>query len=64
MDQLLTTREAADILAVSPKTLETWRGRSDSPLPFVRLAPRVIRYRARDVARLTRNTASAERVAA
>jgi hypothetical protein len=48
-DHLYTTREAADILNVSPSFLEKDRC-FGSRIPFIRLASRTIRYRASDLA--------------
>ncbi len=48
-EKLLTEREAAAMLAVSPTTLSTWRSRGRYSLPFVRLgSARAIRYRVSD----------------
>lgn len=47
---LLTEKQAAELLAVSPTTLATWRSRRRYALPFVRLgSARAIRYRRADV---------------
>ena len=43
----ITTREAAQLLRLSPITLAQWRCRDEGP-PFVRLG-RAVRYRAGDV---------------
>ena len=49
-ERLLTEREAAEMLAVSPTTLATWRSRRRYHLPFVRLGgARAIRYFESDV---------------
>lgn len=49
-EQLLTERETARLLAVSPTTLATWRSRHRYALRFVRLgSARAIRYRLADV---------------
>ena len=49
-DVLLTTREAADLLGLSPRTLQgyRYRGAPDPGLPFVKFGQSV-RYRRRDV---------------
>ena len=48
--QLLTERQAAEMLAVSFTTLATWRCKKRYSLPFVRLgSARAIRYRLSDV---------------
>ncbi|MCX7012125.1 MAG: helix-turn-helix domain-containing protein [Candidatus Sumerlaeota bacterium] len=47
--KLRTTREAAEILGLSPPTLETWRTRKSDGPRFVRLG-RAIRYRPEDLA--------------
>ncbi len=48
--ELLTIREAAEILNVSPRTLERWS--LEGRLPRVEIGPRTIRYRADDLAAL------------
>lgn len=50
--QLVSEREAARILSVSPTTLSTWRSRHRYQLPFVRLGgARSVRYRLSDLRR-------------
>jgi len=44
---LLTDQDAAAILAVEPRTLRLWR--ATRGLPFIRITPRVIRYRRGDL---------------
>lgn len=46
--QLLTADETADLLRISPRTLENWRARGHGP-PYLRLTRRRIAYRERDV---------------
>jgi excisionase family DNA binding protein len=46
-DALLTEVEAADLLKLSTRTLQSWRIKTEGP-PFVRVG-RAIRYRLRDV---------------
>jgi hypothetical protein len=46
-DQLLAEVQAADLLRLSPRTLQSWRYRHTGP-PVVR-AGRAIRYRVRDL---------------
>ncbi|MFI5143305.1 MAG: helix-turn-helix transcriptional regulator [Thermoanaerobaculales bacterium] len=49
-EKLLTERQAAEILAVSPTTLATWRCRKRYVLPFIRIGgARAIRYAESDV---------------
>ncbi len=60
--QLLTTRDAAQILALSTRTLEKWRVEGGGP-PFVVMSPKCVRYRASDLQtfqeeRLAENTAA------
>lgn len=44
-DELVDTRQAAAILAISPTTLEIWRSRQARHQPeYVRVGPRSIRY--------------------
>lgn len=47
-DDLLTTREAAALIHVSPRTLEGWRLRGGGPA-FLRVGKRLVRYAAGDV---------------
>jgi predicted DNA-binding transcriptional regulator AlpA len=48
--QLLTEKQAAEMLSVSATTLATWRCKRRYALPFVRLgSARAIRYRASDI---------------
>jgi predicted DNA-binding transcriptional regulator AlpA len=46
-DKLLTEIQAADLLRMSSRTLQSWRGKGVGP-PFIR-AGRAIRYRRSDV---------------
>ena len=48
MDPLMTTVEVAELLHVSPGTVENWRYKNMGP-PFVRLNGRFVRYRRTDV---------------
>lgn len=43
-DPLLTTPEAAELLDVSPQTLEVWRSTKRYPLPYVKIG-RNVRYK-------------------
>jgi hypothetical protein len=47
-DALLLTIEAAFILGLSPRTLESLRMRGGGP-PFIAVTPKAIRYRRRDL---------------
>lgn len=47
-DALLHTVEAAFLLGLSPRTLETLRLRGDGP-PFVMVTKRAVRYRRQDL---------------
>ncbi len=47
-EPLLRQREAADILNVSPRTLEAWRWRGGGP-QYLQLSIRCIRYRRSDL---------------
>ena len=49
LQQLLTEREAAEILRVSPRQLQMMRYRGDGPV-FVRLSRRSVRYSPGDLA--------------
>ena len=44
---LLTEIQAAEILAVEPRTLRLWR--ATRGLPYLRITPQVIRYRRSDL---------------
>jgi predicted DNA-binding transcriptional regulator AlpA len=46
--QLLSQKEAAEKLGLSPKTLEKWRNTQPGSPPFVRLGS-AIKYRASDI---------------
>jgi hypothetical protein len=48
IDELLTPRDVAGIVHMSPRTLEAWRSEGYGP-KFLRINPRVIRYRRVDV---------------
>lgn len=62
----LTTREASMFTGISESTLETWRTRRTGPRRgprFVRLGPRIIRYRVGDLlefARVSREEGASE----
>jgi predicted DNA-binding transcriptional regulator AlpA len=45
VERLLTTPEAAKLLALSPRTLEDYRLREGSGPPYVTLARNAVRYR-------------------
>jgi excisionase family DNA binding protein len=45
--ELLTDRQAAEILAVEPRTLRLWR--HTRGLPHIRITSKVIRYRRSDL---------------
>lgn len=44
---LLTDEQAAALLSVEPRTLRLWR--NTRGLPFLRVTPKVIRYRRSDI---------------
>ncbi len=48
-DRLITTKEAAAILAVQPNTLATWRSESRSPVKAIVVGGRAVRYRLSDI---------------
>ena len=48
MEELLTTEDAARILGLKRSALENWRWKGGG-IPFVRVTPRVIRYRREDL---------------
>lgn len=41
---LLTTRQAAEVLGLEPRTMEEFRRKGSGP-PFIRLSSRSVRYR-------------------
>ncbi len=47
-DMLLTETEAAEILAVSVRTIQNWRIRGGGP-PFYKLVAKTVRYRLGDL---------------
>lgn len=56
---LVDTKQAAQILCVSPHTLDVWRATNRYPLPFVRIG-RKIRYSMSDLfAFIGKNTCNA-----
>jgi predicted DNA-binding transcriptional regulator AlpA len=44
-EPLLSERDAATILGLTPRTLQAWRARGDGPA-FVRISSRCVRYQA------------------
>jgi predicted DNA-binding transcriptional regulator AlpA len=52
-EELLTTREVADLLRLNHRTLEKWRWLKVGP-PYVRVGGRVVRYRYVEVLRWMR----------
>ena len=48
--RLLDTRQAAEALGLSTRTLEDWRLRGVGPR-YVRMSPRAVRYRPRELSR-------------
>jgi excisionase family DNA binding protein len=60
MENLMTTREAAERLGLSPGTLENWRAAGKGPT-YCRLSVRTIRYRPEDLdSWLSRESETAE----
>ena len=47
-DELLREPGAAEVLDVTPRTMEAWRHRGGGP-PYIRLSARAIRYRRGDL---------------
>ena len=45
---LLSERDAAAALGLTPRTLQAWRSRGDGP-PHVRVSSRCVRYRVQDL---------------
>ena len=48
MNNLLTTKEAADFLGIPARTLENWRCNQRYNLPYIKIG-RIIRYRMIDL---------------
>jgi hypothetical protein len=48
--KLWDTRTLSLALGVSESTVERWRSRGTVPLPYVKVGPRRIMYRAEDIA--------------
>jgi len=48
MNNLLTTKEAADFLGIPVRTLENWRCNQRYDLPYIKIG-RLIRYRMTDL---------------
>lgn len=46
---LLKPTDVADLLGVSEKTLERWRGNPDHPLVWIRVSGKAARYRQSDL---------------
>lgn len=46
--ELLDTRAAAEVLGVTPRTLEVWRCTKRQPLPYVKVG-RLVKYRRSDL---------------
>ena len=53
LPDLLTVKEVASILGLSPGTLNVWRTTKRYPLPYIKVG-RHIRYKATDVAAFLR----------
>jgi predicted DNA-binding transcriptional regulator AlpA len=56
LPQLLSTKQAAQILGLSPMTLRIWRvaGRKVG-LGYVKVGPRIVRYERSEIARFLRS---------
>ena len=48
LDQLLTEKEAAELICYTPRALQNWRVRGGGP-KYVKVSARSIRYQRRDV---------------
>ena len=46
---LLTTKQAAEYLGISPATLDTWRCTKRNVIPYIKLGGRFVRYRQEDL---------------
>ncbi len=58
IDRLLSTKEAANLLSLSPSTLSTWRCTGHVRLPHVKIG-RAVRYYERGLLEFLAKTASA-----
>ena len=47
MEKLLDTREVADLLGISPNTLDIWRTKNQGPT-FIKVG-RYVRYQSKDI---------------
>lgn len=47
-DQHISTREAARLIGVAPKTLQNWRNRREGPA-FYRVSARAVSYKVADL---------------
>ena len=54
MNNLLTTKEAADFLGIPARTLENWRCNQRYALPYIKIG-RIIRYRLVDLENWVQN---------
>jgi len=56
LQRLLSTKQAAEILGISPTTLRIWRvaGRKVG-LGYVKIGPRIVRYERSELARFLRS---------
>jgi excisionase family DNA binding protein len=54
--QLLTTKQVAELLQVATDTVRRWR--YAGKIPFVRLGHRTVRYRREDVQKLSKGSKS------
>lgn len=61
-DELITPKQLAQFLSVSQKTLERHRVAGDG-VPFVRISPKVIRYRRADIQEFIRGRVTLSRAA-
>lgn len=46
---LLTTKQAAEYLGISPATLDTWRCTKRNVIPYIKLGNKFVRYRSEDL---------------
>ena len=44
-DELLSTEQMAKLIGVAPNTLEVWRCTKRVNLPYIKIGPRIVRYR-------------------
>ena len=47
--EMLSNAQAAEVLGVTPGTLNTWRSEGRYPIPYVKVGTKLVRYRRADL---------------